>query len=33
MMFSFMLVDEASSLKQYQNCYKGFFTENERIEY
>ena len=29
MMFSFMLVDEASTLKLCPNCYKAFFTENE----
>ena len=29
MMFSFMLVDETSTLKQCPNCYKAFFTENE----
>lgn len=29
MMFSFMLVDETSSLKLCPNCYKAFITENE----
>ena len=29
MMFSFMLVDETSTLKLCPNCYKAFFTENE----
>ena len=29
MMFSFMLVDETTTLKLCPNCYKAFFTENE----
>ena len=29
MMFSFMLVDETSTLKLCHNCYKAFFTENK----
>ena len=29
MMFSFMLVDETSTLKLCPNCYKAFFAENE----
>ncbi|MBQ3194779.1 MAG: hypothetical protein IJB59_14555 [Oscillospiraceae bacterium] len=33
MMFSFMLVDETSSLKLCPNCYKAFFTENEEDVY
>ena len=33
MMFSFMLVDEASTLKLCPNCYKAFFTETENDIY
>ena len=32
MMFSFMLVDETSTLKLCPNCYKAFFTENENVD-
>lgn len=31
MMFSFMLVDETSTLKLCPNCYKAFFAENDDI--